>query len=152
MNTEHFKSYSIVRNGITIEIDLSRFEKQFKDAQYWLDNQIMTDMVPFMPMQTGTFINLTRAESAALAGTGTVVAGTPPMGRFLYEGLVMVDPETLSPWARPGVAKVLTDRPLNLSSAAHPMATPHWFEAAKDIHGKEWIKGVKERAGGGDNV
>ena len=39
-----------------------------------------------MPMQTGQFINVTKAMSAAVAGTGKVVAAAPPMGCFLYEG------------------------------------------------------------------
>ena len=57
-------------------------------------------MVPYMPHETGTFINVTRAKSASLAGTGMVCAGTGPMGRFLYYGKGMVDELTGSPWAR----------------------------------------------------
>ena len=97
---------------IRMEIDLDRFERQYSKAQFGLDSMVMTDMVPYMPMQSGTFINVTKAMSAALAGSGKVVAAAPPMGRFLYEGKVMVDPETNSPWARKGAKKVVTDRDL----------------------------------------
>ena len=65
---------------VDMHIDLRRFEKQYNKAQYALDSTVMTHMVPFMPHQTGTFINVTRTMSAALAGTGTVVAAAPPMG------------------------------------------------------------------------
>ena len=106
----------------------------------------MNDMVPYMPHRDGTFVNLTRMRSSALQGTGKVVAGAPPQGRFLYEGKVMVDPVTGSPWARKGAKKVVTERPLTYSN---PQATPHWFDTAKDAHGKSWIKGVKRIAGGG---
>lgn len=141
-----FKDIKIVGTHVKIEIDMSRFEKQFEEAQFYLDSQVMTDMIPYMPMQTGEFINLTRARSAALAGSGRVVAGAPPEGRFLYEGKVMVDPETNSPWARKGAKKVVTDKPLTYGN---PKATHHWFDTAKKNHGKQWVKETKKIAGGG---
>lgn len=132
--------------NIKMRINLSRFEKQFEEAQYALDSMVMEDMVPYMPHQTGTFINVTRAMSAALAGSGKVVAAAPPMGRFLYEGKVMVDPVTGSPWARAGAKKIVTERDLKYGN---PKATPHWFDTAKEKHGKSWIREVKKIAGGG---
>lgn len=131
---------------VDMHIDLDRFEKQYNLAQFALDSAVMASMVPYMPHDTGTFINVTKAMSAALAGTGKVVAAAPPMGRFLYEGKVMVDPVTNSPWARPGAKKIVTDRDLKYSN---PKATPHWFDTAKDKHGKSWVKLVKKEAGGG---
>lgn len=144
---KHFKDISIVNGDIKVDISLDRFSKQFQEAQYWLDTQVMNDMVPFMPHNTGTFINVTRAQSAALAGSGVVIAASAPMGRFLYMGKVMVDPETGSPWARKGAKKVVTEKPLNYSN---PKAVPFWFDEAKRQHGQQWIKGVKKRAGGGN--
>lgn len=133
-------------SDIELDVDLSRFEKQYGKAQYALDSMIMTSMQPYMPHQTGTFINVTKAMSAAIAGSGNVIAAAPPFGRFLYEGKVMVDTNTGSPWARPGAKKVVTDRDLKYSN---PKATPHWFDTAKENHGKSWIKAVKNIAGGG---
>ena len=132
-----------------MEINLDRFEKQYSKAQFGLDSMVMTDMVPYMPMQTGTFINVTKAMSAALAGSGKVVAAAPPMGRFLYEGKVMVDPETNSPWARKGAKKIVTEKDLQYNKNSHPKATDHWFDAAKKAHGEEWVNYVKKVAGGG---
>ncbi len=134
---------------IDMSIDLDRFERQYNRAQFGLDSMIMTHMQPYMPMVTGTFINVTKAMSAAIAGTGKVVAAAPPMGRFLYEGMVMVDEETGSPWARPGARKVVTEQPLDYSKHKHPHATDHWFEAAKARYGDEWIRYVRRVAGGG---
>ena len=130
-------------------LDLSRFEKQFQKAQYELDSVVMKDMKPYMPMQTGTFMNVTAAMSASFAGSGIVVAAAPPMGRFLYEGKVMVDEQTGSPWARKGAKKIVTERNLQYNKNAHPKATDHWFEAAKKEHAEEWIAKVKKIAGGG---
>ena len=84
--------------------------------------------------------------SAAIAGSGNVIAAAPPFGRFLYEGKVMVDTNTGSPWARPGAKKVVTDRDLKYSN---PKATPHWFDTAKENHGDSWVRAVKKIAGGG---
>lgn len=138
--------YKVSKPDIEMRINLSRFEKQFEDAQYALDSMVMESMKPYMPQQTGTFKNITSAMSAALAGSGKVVAAAPPMGRFLYEGKVMVDPVTGSPWARAGAKKIVTDRDLKYGN---PKATPHWFDTAKEKHGKSWIREVKKIAGGG---
>ena len=132
-----------------MRINLSRFEKQFEDAQFAFDSAVMKDMKPYMPQQTGTFINITSAQSASLAGSGTVVAAAAPMGRFLYEGKVMVDPETGSPWARPGAKKIVTDKDLEYDKSHNPKVTDHWFDTAKKNHGKSWVKAVKKIAGGG---
>ena len=134
---------------IELDVDLSRFEKNYGKAQYALDSMVMTSMQPYMPHRTGTFINVTKAMSAAIAGSGTVVAAAPPMGRFLYEGKVMIDPETGSPWARPGAKKIVTDKSLNYDTSHNSKVTSHWFETAKKNHSKSWIKAVKKEAGGG---
>ena len=138
--------YNYSKPNLEMRINLSRFEKQYEDAQKKLDSMVMTDMKPYMPHQTGTFINITSAQSASLAGSGTVVAAAAPMGRFLYEGKVMVDPLTGSPWSRAGAKKVVTDRDLKYSN---PKATPHWFDTAKKNHGASWVKVAKRYAGGG---
>lgn len=126
--------------GLEIELKLDINESKLKEnankAQYALDSQIMTDMMPLMPMDTGAFINTTAMHSAALAGTGEVIAGVGPMGRFLYEGLVMIDPETGSPWARRGAKKVVTSQPLTYQRAS---AVSHWFDEAKSVHLTDWV-------------
>lgn len=134
---------------IELDVDLSRFEKQYGKAQYMLDSMVMTSMVPYMPMITGTFVNVTKGLSAAIAGSGTVYAAAPPYGRFLYEGKVMVDEKTGSPWARPGARKVVTSQNLEYSKNAHPKVTDHWFDAAKNAHGRSWVEATKRMAGGG---
>lgn len=133
---------------VNMQIDMDRFEQQFNEAQYLLDSMVMDSMVRFMPQQTSIFIDVTRAMSAAVAGIGMVYAAAPPHGRFLYEGYVMVDPVTLSPFARKGVKKVLTNRKLVLNSHAHPNAQDHWFDAAKAADGERWVRKVKRKAGG----
>ena len=154
----HFKGFSIVDGDIRVNLNLDRFSAQFNRAQYDLDRAVMNSMEPFMPHQDGTVIQRTAAESDSIAGTGMVIAGVPPQGRFLYEGKVMVDEKTGSPWARQGAKKVLVSQytgktnakeNLDLSKGHHPKAQAHWFDAAKEKDGKKWIKEVKKTAGGG---
>lgn len=146
--TFHFPSFSIVKGDIKVNVSLNRFEKQFQEAQYWLDGQVFTDMEKYMPFHDGNMRNVSAIMSRSMQGSGQVIAGAPPYGRFLYEGKVMVDPVTGSPWARAGAKKVVTDRDLVFDKTAHPRATDHWFDAAKEQYVKSWAKGVKKRAGG----
>lgn len=143
---------------IDMSIDLGRFEKQFSRAQYGLDEMVMTSMINYMPMDTGVFIDVTKAMSSALAGSGRVVAAAPPFGRYLYEGKVMVDSQTgKGPANIPGVgyrfrkgAKLkATSRWMEYSKHAHPDVTDHWFDKAKEQHCDQWVKKAKELAGGG---
>ena len=134
---------------LDMRLDLSRFDKQIEKAQYAMDSMVMTSMVPYMPMDTGTFINVTRGMSAAIAGSGKVVAAAPPMGQFLYEGKVMVGERTRSAFAAKGERKEVIEKPLNYSRHAHPNVTDHWFDTAKKNHGDVWIKKTKKLAGGG---
>ena len=155
---KHFKGFSIVDGDIRVTLNMTRFERQFQRAQYQLDGAVMNSMVPFMPMVTGSFINATRAASAAVQGSGEVYAAYGPQGRFLYEGKTMVDEATGSTWARRGARKVLVSEfggktnakpELTYTKQAHPKAQSHWFDAAKKQDGKKWVRNAKETAGGG---
>lgn len=146
------------RFDINMYVDLSRFEKQYSRAQYGLDNMVMTSMIPFMPMETGTFINVTRAMSQAIAGSGRVYAAAPPFGRYLYYGKVMVDEATGSAYARPAARKVLVSQytgktaakeDIVFSKARHPRVSKEWFEAAKRMNGRAWVEKARRIAGGG---
>ncbi len=156
--TTHFKGFSIIAGDLKVKLSLSRFDEQYKKAQYQLDGDVMNSMVPFMPMISGSFINTTRAASAAVQGSGQVYAAYGPQGRYLYEGKVMVDEVTGSPFARKGAKKVLVSQYAGKTAAkenieythqAHPKAQDHWFDAAKAADGKKWVRRVKATAGGG---
>ena len=160
---KHFKGFSIVDGDIRVTLNMSRFEKQFQDAQWQLDGAVMRSMEPFMPMEEGNFYKVTKTASEAVQGTGKVYAAYGPQGRYLYMGKVMVNRDTgrgphkipTGPGGeyilrfREGVKLVATDRPLQYTKTKHPNAQSHWFDAAKEKDGKKWVKNVKKTAGGG---
>lgn len=133
------------RAHIDMQIDFNKFETKAEKTQYLLDSRVMEDMIPYMPMRDGIFIAQTRSMSQAIAGSGRVVAGAPPFGKFLYEGRVMVDPLTGSSWARKGAKKVVTRKHLKYSKESHPQAQRRWFDVAKKKHLDEWIDLVNKQ-------
>ena len=148
--------FTIVRSGITIELNLDRFSEQFQRAQWFLSNQVLHDCRPFMPFQTGSLSQRSYADENRVVFPG-------PYARYLYMGKVMVDSVTgKGPRKIPdgaggyvlrfmkGATLVPTSRRLNYSTQSNPGATDHWFDAAKAQHGEEWIARVKEIAGGGE--
>ena len=153
--------HDVVDDGTTratLDLDMSRFNKQFGRAQYELDSMVMTDMMPYMPMITSTFIKTTKARSAAIAGSGYVYAAAPPYGRFLYMGKVMVAPSTGSTWAHYDEQKVLVSEykgktrakeDIVFTTTFHPKVTKEWFEAAKAVNKRKWVRLAKKKAGGG---
>ena len=141
-----FNGFTILEDGVRMELNLDRLESNFNAAQFVLDSAVMTSMEPFMPMDTGQFINVTKEMSAAMAGTGKVVAAAPPQGRFLYEGKVMVGERSRSAWAKKAEKKVVTKFNLKYSRSG---AKPHWFDEAKKKDGDNWVDLVKKTAGGG---
>lgn len=138
---QHFPDISIVNGHVRVFIHIDRFSDQFIRAQQWLGDRVLEDCKPLMPLRTGGLQQRSHTEN-----NGRRVVFPGPSGRFLYMGKVMVDPDTSSPWARRGVKKVVTNRPLHYS---RPGATSHWFDAAKASNGEYWIEGVKRIAGGG---
>ena len=137
----HFPKYSVTSTHVVVNVDLSRYGQAFAEAQQWLGERILQDCRARMPLLTGSLQQRSHTEEG---GKRVVFPG--PYARFQNGGLVMVDPVTGSPWARPGVKKVLTDRLLRYSQ---PAATSHWFDAAKAEYKDAWIAEVQRRITGG---
>lgn len=126
-----------------IKVDMDHLEDNFNRAQYALDSAIMTSMEPFMPMEQGRFIATTKGMSAAIAGSGKVVAAAPPYGRFLYQGQAMVGIYSRSAWAKKGEKKEKSGKALTYSRGR----TSKWFDKAKAKDGDNWVRIVKKEVG-----
>lgn len=98
-------------------------------------NEIMKDTSPYVPALTGT---LDRSAHVQQRGNGAVIIYSTRYARYLYHGMLMVDPVTGSSWARAGVKKVLTSKPLKFNKSMHPKATSHWFEASREQNMEKW--------------
>ena len=107
-------------------------------AEHVLAVQVEKDTVPFVPALTGFLTERTRVVGNAIIYPG-------PYAKFLYNGKVMVDPNTGSTYAPKGGTKVVTDRNLVFTKTVHPQAQSHWFEASKAQNLDKWLR-VAEKA------
>lgn len=107
-------------------------------AEHILAVQVEKDAVPFVPALIGSLTEKTRVVGNAIIYPG-------PYARFLYNGKVMVDPNTGSTYAPKGGTKVVTDRNLVFTKTVHPQAQSHWFEASKAQNLDKWLR-VAEKA------
>lgn len=114
------------------DIKLKIAEKASK-AAHTLAIQAEKDTEPFVPARTLSLSNRTK-----VVGDSIIYPG--PYSRYLYNGKLMVDPETGSAWARKGATKVLTDKNLVFSQSVHPQAQSHWFEASKAQNINKWVR------------
>lgn len=102
-------------------------------AESIVGQQVIKDTAPFVPALTGSLTIRTRLDGNKIIYPG-------PYARFLYNGKVMVDPQTGSTFAPKGGTKVLTNRDLVFSKAMHPQAQSHWFEASKAQNMEKWVR------------
>lgn len=109
--------------GYKINIDIpgtmDRFDPKFRKAQMFLDNEVLKDCNPYVPMRTGT-----------LAGSGTrgTVIGD---GEVVYNAIYAKD------------CYYALSR--HFSKDKHPQACAQWFEKAKSAKCKSsWIPGVEK--------
>ncbi|MCL2391988.1 MAG: hypothetical protein FWC66_05190 [Oscillospiraceae bacterium] len=91
----------------------------------------------YMPKVMGTFENLSYIHSEPVFDQGEL-AYPGPMGRFLWEGILMVDPETGSAWAQRGGTKIPTGETLTFNQEANPQAGARWTERAANDLRKTW--------------
>lgn len=94
--------------------------------------QIEKDTEPFVPARTKSLVDRTQVVDSSVVYPG-------PESRMLYNGKLMIDPETGSAWARKGATKVVTGTDLNISTAVHSQAQAHWFEASKAQNLEKWV-------------
>lgn len=100
--------------------------------------QIEKNTEPFVPARTKSLVDRTQVVDSSVVYPG-------PESRMLYNGKLMIDPETGSAWARKGATKVVTGTDLNISTAVHSQAQAHWFEPSKAQNLDKWVR-VAEKA------
>ena len=130
-----------------VDISFDRLARYMSASQRALDKQILTDIIPYMPMQSGHLVQETLAMNEPNIGSGELVLNTTEYARFLYHGKLMIYEPTGSSWAPAGETKIVTDIPLNYSKTSHENAGPEWFEEAKKARKRTWLNVARKAAG-----
>lgn len=128
--------------SVKIKIDTKEFDKNFKKAQAYLDNRVLTDSNAHAPKRVGSLRD-SGLEHTRL-GSGTVCWSTP-YAHYQYEGRAMVGKQSRRAWAHKREPKVYNGKHLTYSQ---PSARAKWFEVAKKKFLDSWVKGVKKIIGG----
>lgn len=97
---------------------IARLEGQLDKAQRWLDNEVLKDCQPYVPMRSGNLMD--SGVTGTTIGSGNVVYNAP-YARKMYYG-----------------------EHFNFSKAKHPQACAMWFEKAKAVNSEKWKNGVQK--------
>lgn len=114
------EGYKIV---IHTDACLNRFAPKFQKAQKFLDNEVLKDSAPYVPMRTGHLMK--SGVLGTVLGSGEVVYNAPYARRCYYGAH------------------------LNFRKDKHPQATAFWFEKAKSVHLDKWVDSVNKILDGG---
>lgn len=124
---------------VSIHIDTKRIDDNVRRAQDLLDQQVLNDMIPYMPYQEGAMVGATQIIEPGLISTNT------PYAHYQYEGELYLTEDGRS-WANKGEKKYPAGTPLQYHTAG---TGDHWFEHAKEEHGEQWLDLVRREVGKG---
>lgn len=99
--------------------------------------QILADMNEYVPDDQDGLKDSSAIHSDIAHGE---LVWATPYARYLYHGILMVDPKTGSAYAREGQTKVKASPEVRLKfdKLKNPKAGSHWCERAQADHGDEW--------------
>lgn len=134
--------YSYNNGSIKIKISGRRIQQNLAKAQRYLDGQVLEDSNKYVPFRNG---ELRRSGIRnTVIGSGTVQWNTP-YAHYQYKGKDMIGTVTKRHWAARGEPKEYNGKKLRYHTAG---TSGSWFEKAKKVHGKDWVKKAKRIAGG----
>lgn len=112
--------------------------------QQYIDEFVLYQSEPYLP---GKHIHVGGVVNTKI-GSGLVVWDTPD-AQFLNEGKLMVDPETLSPFARKGMQKILDPQGRDLHYHGGDLRGADWFNRMIKDKEDELVKGCQNIVSGG---
>lgn len=133
--------------NVDIKIDTKRIDRNLKEAQKLLNEQIVADCDPLIPFRQGALRNSVNYPQGIYGGE---IEYNTPYAHYQYIGEVygpnipINNAEgNITGWYSPP-KKQPEGRPLSY----HAKGTgDHWFEKAKEQHGDDWIRLVKQTVG-----
>ena len=126
------KSFSYTIGKCNVNIDISRFESSFCEAQEHLDRSVLYDTEPYVRWYNG-YLNDQALENNE-AGSGNVI---------YY---------AVSRKGKPYAYETYTNTTNKVTRTGHPEARPLWFEYSKQLNKEKWVADVKKIAGGNNNA
>lgn len=98
---------------------------------------VLDDINEYVPDDQGQLIDSSATHSDVLHGA---LVWATPYARYLYHGVLMVDPKTGSAYAREGQTKVVASPEVQLKfdKGKSPKAGSHWCERAYADKHDEW--------------
>lgn len=126
--------------SINIHLNTNRLDNNIEEAQKKLNMKIAGDCDPLIPFQQGALRGSLRYPEGIYGGE---IAWDTPYAHYQYMGELYLTEDGRS-YAEKYERKYPTGRSLIYN---HDGTTNHWFEKAKEQHGKQWIKLVKDTAG-----
>ena len=133
--------------NVDIHIDTKRIDRNIREAQKLLNMQVVADCDPLIPFQQGALRNSVNYPQGIYGGE---IEYNTPYAHMLYVGEVygpnipIRDSEgNITGWYSPP-KKHPTGRPIQYHT---PGTGKEWFEVAKERHGADWLRLVRETAG-----
>lgn len=121
-----FNGIHIDNDAIRADISFDELADRVNEAQKWLDHQIFQDTIPYIPMDTGNMTERATQANIGTEGGGIVILGNTPYAWYQWNGISR-----------------FTGNPLHYQTTHHPLATHHWFEAARRDNEQKWVEGVR---------
>lgn len=116
-------------------------------VQQAIDQTVLDVCEPYIPLDLSGGSDGTGLIRSGIIhtviGSGEVVWKTP-YAHFVHEGLVYVDPDTGSTWAKKDHTKIPTDRLLQYQGA--PMRGSHWVDRSMQDGGLKAVEDAARKA------
>lgn len=133
--------------NVDIKIDTKRIDRNLKEAQKLLNEQIVADCDPLIPFQQGALRNSVNYPQGIYGGE---IEYNTPYAHYQYVGEVYGpnipiyddDGNLTGYWSPPN------KKPTGRKLTYHTEGTgDHWFEKAKAQHKADWLRLVKQTVG-----
>lgn len=118
-------------------INVEGIRERFNKAQAYLDNRVLVDSTPLVPIREGGGGLRGSGQRGTVIGSGEVVWAIP-YAHYIYTGLDMIQEGTENRhFAEKGSKKVYNGKKLTFEQGKEK-----WYEEAKKKNLKSWISGV----------
>ena len=135
--------------NVDIQLNTDRLDNNMREAQKLLNEQVVADCDPLIPFQQGALRNSVNFPDGIYGGTieyNTVYAHMLYVGEVYGPNIPIRDSAgNITGWYSPP-NKHPTGRQLQYHT---PGTGKEWFEVAKQRHGSDWLRLVRETAGKG---